>query len=196
MSDHRARGRLLRAARRQPRPPRRSSTRSPWRRGRCRGKRVRRVLTYAPTSSTEWTPAPTNWFVPNWFVDVTRRSSRRSPPSRATRRSPVSGRIRATSARCGPTPHSSERASAAPTPSRSYSSAASSRPSLALVDPIDGAGARAARRDGGLRSRSASGSSSSRARLRRRASRRSSRRYVTVLSGSRASSSSCGGTTA
>ena len=32
---------------------------------------MRRVLTYAPTSSTEWTPAPTNWFVPNWFVDVT-----------------------------------------------------------------------------------------------------------------------------
>jgi LmbE family N-acetylglucosaminyl deacetylase len=29
------------------------------------------VLTYAPTSSTEWTPAATNWFVPNWFVDVT-----------------------------------------------------------------------------------------------------------------------------
>ena len=35
------------------------------------GQPVRRVLTYAPTSSTEWTPAPTNWFVPNWFVDVT-----------------------------------------------------------------------------------------------------------------------------
>lgn len=35
------------------------------------GQTVRRVLTYAPTSSTEWTPAPTNWFVPNWFVDVT-----------------------------------------------------------------------------------------------------------------------------
>jgi LmbE family N-acetylglucosaminyl deacetylase len=34
------------------------------------GQAVRRVLTYAPTSSTEWTPAPTNWFVPNWFVDV------------------------------------------------------------------------------------------------------------------------------
>jgi N-acetylglucosamine malate deacetylase 1 len=32
---------------------------------------VRRVLTYAPTSSTEWTPQPLNWFVPNWFVDVT-----------------------------------------------------------------------------------------------------------------------------
>ena len=31
---------------------------------------VRRLLTYAPTSSTEWTPAPLNWFVPNWFVDV------------------------------------------------------------------------------------------------------------------------------
>ena len=35
------------------------------------GQVVRRVLTYAPTSSTEWTPAPLNWFVPNWFVDVT-----------------------------------------------------------------------------------------------------------------------------
>jgi LmbE family N-acetylglucosaminyl deacetylase len=32
------------------------------------GQPVRRVLTYAPTSSTEWTPAATNWFVPNWFV--------------------------------------------------------------------------------------------------------------------------------
>jgi LmbE family N-acetylglucosaminyl deacetylase len=31
---------------------------------------VRRLLTYAPTSSTEWTPAALNWFVPNWFVDV------------------------------------------------------------------------------------------------------------------------------
>jgi len=35
------------------------------------GQPVRAVLTYAPTSSTEWTPAATNWFVPNWFVDVT-----------------------------------------------------------------------------------------------------------------------------
>ena len=35
------------------------------------GQPVRRVLTYAPASSTEWTPAATNWFVPNWFVDVT-----------------------------------------------------------------------------------------------------------------------------
>jgi LmbE family N-acetylglucosaminyl deacetylase len=32
---------------------------------------VRRVLTYAPTSSTEWTPAPLNWFAPNWLVDIT-----------------------------------------------------------------------------------------------------------------------------
>lgn len=31
---------------------------------------VHRVLTYAPTSSTEWTPAALNWFVPNWFVDI------------------------------------------------------------------------------------------------------------------------------
>ncbi len=35
------------------------------------GQTVRRLLTYAPTSSTEWTPPPLNWFVPNWFVDVT-----------------------------------------------------------------------------------------------------------------------------
>jgi len=35
------------------------------------GQAVRRLLTYAPTSSTEWTPSPLNWFVPNWFVDVT-----------------------------------------------------------------------------------------------------------------------------
>ena len=35
------------------------------------GHPVRRLLTYAPTSSTEWTPAATNWFVPNWFVDIT-----------------------------------------------------------------------------------------------------------------------------
>ena len=35
------------------------------------GQVVRRLLTYAPTSSTEWTPAPLTWFVPNWFVDVT-----------------------------------------------------------------------------------------------------------------------------
>ncbi len=34
------------------------------------GQTVRRLLTYAPTSSTEWTPAPVNWFVPNWYVDV------------------------------------------------------------------------------------------------------------------------------
>ena len=34
------------------------------------GQTVRRLLTYAPTSSTEWTPAAVNWFVPNWFVDV------------------------------------------------------------------------------------------------------------------------------
>jgi N-acetylglucosamine malate deacetylase 1 len=34
------------------------------------GQPVRRLITYAPTSSTEWTPAATNWFVPNWFVDI------------------------------------------------------------------------------------------------------------------------------
>jgi LmbE family N-acetylglucosaminyl deacetylase len=38
---------------------------------------VRRVLTYAPTSSTEWTPASVNWFVPNWFVDVTETFERK-----------------------------------------------------------------------------------------------------------------------
>lgn len=34
------------------------------------GQTVRRVLTYGPTSSVEWTPAGLNWFVPNWFVDI------------------------------------------------------------------------------------------------------------------------------
>ena len=34
------------------------------------GQSVRRVLTYAPTSSTEWTPAARTWFVPNWYVDI------------------------------------------------------------------------------------------------------------------------------
>jgi N-acetylglucosamine malate deacetylase 1 len=36
------------------------------------GHSVRRLLTYAPTSSTEWTPAAVNWFIPNWYVDVTK----------------------------------------------------------------------------------------------------------------------------
>jgi N-acetylglucosamine malate deacetylase 1 len=35
------------------------------------GHPVQRLLTYAPTSSTEWTPAAVNWFQPNWYVDVT-----------------------------------------------------------------------------------------------------------------------------
>jgi len=41
------------------------------------GQPVRRLLTYAPTSSTEWTPAPVNWFVPNWFVDITETIERK-----------------------------------------------------------------------------------------------------------------------
>ena len=41
------------------------------------GQSVRRVLTYAPTSSTEWTPSALNWFVPNWFVDVTETLGRK-----------------------------------------------------------------------------------------------------------------------
>ena len=41
------------------------------------GHPVRRLITYAPTSSTEWTPAPTNWFVPNWYVDVTETLERK-----------------------------------------------------------------------------------------------------------------------
>ena len=35
------------------------------------GQTVTRLYTYAPTSSTEWTPAALNWFVPNWFVEIT-----------------------------------------------------------------------------------------------------------------------------
>ena len=41
------------------------------------GQPVRRVLTYAPTSSTEWTPAGLNWFVPNWFVDISETLERK-----------------------------------------------------------------------------------------------------------------------
>jgi LmbE family N-acetylglucosaminyl deacetylase len=41
------------------------------------GQLVRRLLTYAPTSSTEWTPAAVNWFVPNWFVDVSETLDRK-----------------------------------------------------------------------------------------------------------------------
>jgi LmbE family N-acetylglucosaminyl deacetylase len=35
------------------------------------GQSVHRLFTYAPTSSMEWTAVAVNWFVPNWFVDVT-----------------------------------------------------------------------------------------------------------------------------
>ena len=31
---------------------------------------VRRVLTFAPTSSVEWTAPGENWFEPNWFTDI------------------------------------------------------------------------------------------------------------------------------
>ena len=41
------------------------------------GQQVRRVLTYAPPSSTEWTPAGRNWFVPNWFVDISETLERK-----------------------------------------------------------------------------------------------------------------------
>lgn len=41
------------------------------------GQSVRRLLTYAPTSSTEWTPAAVSWFIPNWFVDVTETLERK-----------------------------------------------------------------------------------------------------------------------
>ncbi|MGC5052972.1 PIG-L deacetylase family protein [Micromonospora sp. DT48] len=34
------------------------------------GQSVRRLLTFAPSSSTEWTPAPESWWQPNWFVDI------------------------------------------------------------------------------------------------------------------------------
>jgi len=41
------------------------------------GHPVRRLLTYAPTSSTEWTPAAVSWFLPNWYVDVTETLERK-----------------------------------------------------------------------------------------------------------------------
>ncbi len=59
------------ASGRQPATTARCSTRSPSRPGRCPVARSGGVFTYAPTSSTEWTPAALNWFVPNWFVEIT-----------------------------------------------------------------------------------------------------------------------------
>jgi LmbE family N-acetylglucosaminyl deacetylase len=41
------------------------------------GRSVRRLFTYAPMSSSEWTPAAVDWFVPNWFVDVTETIDRK-----------------------------------------------------------------------------------------------------------------------
>ena len=34
------------------------------------GQVVKRVLTYGPTSSIEWTPTVVGRFAPNWFVDI------------------------------------------------------------------------------------------------------------------------------
>jgi N-acetylglucosamine malate deacetylase 1 len=34
------------------------------------GQCVRRVLSFAPTSSVEWSAPSENWFVPNWFMDI------------------------------------------------------------------------------------------------------------------------------
>ena len=41
------------------------------------GQRVLRLLTYAPTSSTEWTFEPLPGFRPNWFVDITETLDRK-----------------------------------------------------------------------------------------------------------------------
>jgi LmbE family N-acetylglucosaminyl deacetylase len=41
------------------------------------GQPVRRLLTYAPTSSTEWTPAGPSSFVPNWFMDISETLERK-----------------------------------------------------------------------------------------------------------------------
>ena len=90
------------------------------------GQPVRRVLTYAPTSSTEWTPAPPNWFVPNWFVDVSATLERKLEAfacfETEQRPYPHPRSERASA----PPRSSSARAPAASTPSRSCSSAMSS----------------------------------------------------------------------
>ena len=92
------------------------------------GQTVRRLLTYAPTSSTEWTPAPVNWFVPNWFVDVTGDARAEARGLRALRDGAAAvSRIRGASARSAPRPSSTARAAAASTRSRSSSCAASTR---------------------------------------------------------------------
>jgi N-acetylglucosamine malate deacetylase 1 len=41
------------------------------------GQPVRRLLTYGTPSSAEWNAAGRNWFIPNWFVDVTSTMERK-----------------------------------------------------------------------------------------------------------------------
>ena len=41
------------------------------------GQPVRRVVAYAPTSSSEWTPTLLGAFAPNWFVDITETFERK-----------------------------------------------------------------------------------------------------------------------
>jgi LmbE family N-acetylglucosaminyl deacetylase len=69
------RGGVHASAGREPRPP--SSLRLGGRRDPTDAGQPVRRLTYAPTSSTEWTPAATNWFVPNWYVDITETLERK-----------------------------------------------------------------------------------------------------------------------
>ena len=89
------------------------------------------ALTYAPTSSTEWTPAPVNWFVPNWFVDITGTIERKLEAfahyETEQREFPHPRSERAIRRR----PRTTGRAAAASTPSRSCSCVRSSAPARA-----------------------------------------------------------------
>ena len=89
------------------------------------GQTARRVLTYAPTSSTEWTPALISLFQPNWFVDVAETIDQRSRHSPATKRSSARTRIRGTSWRSERRPGTTARRRDANGPSRSCLSARS-----------------------------------------------------------------------
>ena len=126
--DHRARGRVHGPSGREPRPPRALRLGRGRDARRARARRVRRVLTYAPTSSTEWTPAPAQLVRPELVRRRDLDDRAEGGGVRALRdASGASIRIRAASPRSARPPRSTARAAAARTPSRSSSFADSCR---------------------------------------------------------------------
>ena len=88
---------------------------------------VERLLTYAPTSSTEWTPSPVNWFVPNWYVDVSATIERKIAAFAHYETERRSSRTRGASVPSARPPRITGRPVVASTPSPSSSCAGSTR---------------------------------------------------------------------